>query len=68
MPWKESVAIEERLRFVQDALSDRFAMSELCAALSVNCSTKLLGAAVGFNSSLGSTLRHARTSRKQGLP
>jgi hypothetical protein len=24
MPWKESVAMDERLRFVHDALSDRF--------------------------------------------
>ena len=35
MPWKESVAMEERLRFVHDALSDRFAMSELCARYGV---------------------------------
>ena len=31
MPWKESVALDERLKFVRDAPSDRFAMSELCA-------------------------------------
>ena len=31
MPWKESVTIDERLRFVHDALSDRFTMSEICA-------------------------------------
>ena len=31
MPWKESVAMDERLQFVRDALSDRFTMSALCA-------------------------------------
>ena len=36
MPWKESVAMEERLRFVRDALSDRFTMSELCARYGVS--------------------------------
>src|SRR5262245_1957198 len=36
MPWKESVAMEERLRFVHDALSNRFAMSELCARYGVS--------------------------------
>jgi putative transposase len=36
MPWKESVAMEERLRFVHDALSDRFDMSELCARYGVS--------------------------------
>ena len=30
MPRQESVAMDERLRFVRDALSDRFTMSELC--------------------------------------
>jgi putative transposase len=36
MPWKESVAMDERLRFVRDALSDRFTMSELCARYGVS--------------------------------
>jgi transposase InsO family protein len=36
MPWKESVAMDERLRFVRDALSDRFTMSELCARFGVS--------------------------------
>ena len=36
MPWKESVPMDERLRFVHDALSDRFAMSELCARYGVS--------------------------------
>ena len=36
MPWKESVAMEERLRFVRDAQSDRFTMSELCARYGVS--------------------------------
>jgi len=31
MPWKKSVAVDERLRFVRDASSDRCTMSELCA-------------------------------------
>jgi transposase-like protein len=36
MPWKERVAMDERLRFVRDALSDRFTMSELCARYGVS--------------------------------
>jgi transposase-like protein len=36
MPWKESVAMDERLQFVRDALSDRFTMSELCARYGVS--------------------------------
>jgi putative transposase len=36
MPWKESAAMDERLQFVRDALSDRFAMSELCARYGVS--------------------------------
>lgn len=31
MPWKESVTHDERLRFVHDASSGRFTMSERCA-------------------------------------
>src|SRR5207302_4964888 len=34
--WKESVAMDERLQFVRDALSDRFTMSELCARYGVS--------------------------------
>jgi transposase InsO family protein len=36
MPWKESVAMDERLQFVRDALRDRFTMSELCARYGVS--------------------------------
>src|SRR5436853_6215378 len=36
MPWKESVAMDERLRFVRDAQSDRFTMSDLCARYGVS--------------------------------
>lgn len=36
MPWKESVTMDERLRFVHDALSDRFTMSELCARYGIS--------------------------------
>src|SRR5216110_2299333 len=36
MPWKESAAMDERLRFVRDAQSDRFTMSELCARYGVS--------------------------------
>lgn len=36
MPWLETVPIEERLRFVHDAFSDRFTMSELCARYGVS--------------------------------
>ena len=36
MPWKESVTMDERLRFVRDALGDRFTMSELCARYGVS--------------------------------
>jgi hypothetical protein len=30
MPWTESDAMDQRLQFVTDALSDRFTMTELC--------------------------------------
>jgi transposase InsO family protein len=36
MPWKESVVMDERLRFVRDALSDRFTMSDLCERYGVS--------------------------------
>ena len=36
MPWTESGRMEERERFVRDALSDRFTMSELCARYGVS--------------------------------
>ncbi len=36
MPWKESVAMDERLQFVREALRDRFTMSELCARFGVS--------------------------------
>src|SRR6187455_1136090 len=36
MPWKESVAMDERLRFIRDAQSDRYTMSELCARYGVS--------------------------------
>lgn len=36
MPWKERVAMDERLQFVRDALSDRFHMSDLCARSGVS--------------------------------
>jgi len=31
MPWLETAPVEERMQFIEDALSDRFTMSELCA-------------------------------------
>lgn len=31
MPWLENDPMNERLKFVQDALSDRFTMAEVCA-------------------------------------
>ena len=36
MPWLETAPVEERIRFIQDALSDRFTMSELCARYGVS--------------------------------
>ncbi len=36
MPWLETVPVEERLQFIQDALSDRFTMSELCEQYGVS--------------------------------
>src|SRR6476661_3704987 len=36
MPWLETVPVEERIRFIGDALSDRFTMSELCARYGVS--------------------------------
>jgi transposase-like protein len=36
MPWLETDLMTERLKFVQDALSDRFTMAEVCARHSVS--------------------------------
>lgn len=36
MPWSETSPMEERCRFVADALSDRYSMSELCARYGVS--------------------------------
>ncbi len=36
MPWLETDLMTERLKFVQDALSDRFTMSELCARYGIS--------------------------------
>jgi transposase len=36
MPWLETVPVEERIRFIWDALSDRFTMSALCARYGVS--------------------------------
>ena len=36
MPWMETVPVEERIRFIDDALSDRFTMSELCARYGIS--------------------------------
>lgn len=36
MPWLETAPVEERMAFIQDALSDRFTMSELCARYGVS--------------------------------
>lgn len=36
MPWKESVAMDQRLDFVREALSNRFKMSELCERYGVS--------------------------------
>jgi transposase-like protein len=36
MPWTESDAMDQRLQFVTDALSDRFTMTELCERYGVS--------------------------------
>ena len=36
MPWRESGPMDERLRFVRNALRDRFTMRELCARYGVS--------------------------------
>ena len=36
MPWLETDPMNERLKFVQDALSDRFTMAEVCARYGVS--------------------------------
>ena len=36
MPWMETDAMNERLKFVQDALRDRFTMAEVCARYGVS--------------------------------
>jgi putative transposase len=39
MPWLETDLMTERLKFVQDALSDRFSMAEVCARHGVSRTT-----------------------------
>jgi len=39
MPWLETAPMIERLKFVQDAQSDRFTMAELCARHGVSRKT-----------------------------
>lgn len=36
MPWMETSPVEERIRFISDASSDRFTMSELCARYGIS--------------------------------
>ena len=36
MPWLETAPVDERIRFIQDALSDRFTMSALCARFGIS--------------------------------
>jgi len=36
MPWLETAPVDERIRFIQDALRDRFTISELCARYGVS--------------------------------
>ena len=36
MPWLETSPVEERIQFIDDALSDRFTMSELCARYGIS--------------------------------
>ena len=36
MPWLETAPMNERFKFVQDALSDRFTMAEVCARYGVS--------------------------------
>jgi putative transposase len=36
MPWLETAPVEERLKFIDDARSDRFTMAELCARYGVS--------------------------------
>ncbi len=36
MPWLETAPVDERLQFIQDALSNRFTMSELCARYGIS--------------------------------
>ena len=36
MPWLETAPVDQRIRFIQDALSDRFIRSELCARYGVS--------------------------------
>ena len=40
MPWMETDAMNEGLTFVQDALSDRFAMAAVCARNGVSRPTE----------------------------
>lgn len=36
MPWLETCPVEQRLKFIDDARSDRFTMAELCARYGVS--------------------------------
>ena len=37
MPWMETSAMDERLRFIQDAQSDRWTMVALCERCGISC-------------------------------
>ena len=39
LPWMEIDAMNERLKFVQDALSDPFTMADVCARYGVSHTT-----------------------------
>ena len=81
MPWKESDAMDQRLQFVTDALSDRFTMTELCerygvsrrigykcrAAVRVPANAPGLGRAQGSKCS-GAAIRRSRTGQRRVRP
>jgi hypothetical protein len=43
MPWLETAPVEERIQFIQEALSDRFTMSALSPMLLDTCVTYVTG-------------------------
>ena len=61
VPWLETAPMDERLQFIQVALSDRFRMSELCARYGIS-------RRIGTSGSSGTPRRDGADSRTEVAP